>query len=54
MFKLFKIEVENQLGKMIKAIKSDRGSEYYDRSDELGEERPGPIAEYFVECGIVA
>jgi len=32
-FKTFKIEVELQLGKKIKAIKSDCGGEYYGRYD---------------------
>ena len=31
MFKAFKAEVENQLNKIIKAVKFDRGSEYYGR-----------------------
>ena len=31
MFKAFKAEVENQLNKRIKAVKFDRGSEYYGR-----------------------
>ncbi|RDX83656.1 hypothetical protein CR513_35401, partial [Mucuna pruriens] len=40
-FKSFKDEVELQLGKKIKAIKSNRGGEYYDRYDGSGEQRPG-------------
>ena len=28
MFKLYKTEVENQLGKTIKMVRSDRGGEY--------------------------
>ncbi|RDX90072.1 hypothetical protein CR513_28110, partial [Mucuna pruriens] len=32
-FKSFKVEVELQLGKKMKAIKSDCGSEYHDRYD---------------------
>ncbi|KAI3445119.1 hypothetical protein Pfo_001784, partial [Paulownia fortunei] len=39
-FKAFKAEVENQLGKRIKAVKSDRGGEYYGRYDGSGEQRP--------------
>jgi len=31
MFKIYKAEVENQLNRKIKVIRSDRGSEYYDR-----------------------
>ena len=51
-FKIFKVEVENQLGKKIKAVKSDRGGEYYGRYDGSGEQRPGPFAKYLSECGI--
>ena len=36
MFKAFKAKVELQLGKPIKAVKSDRGGEYYGRYDETG------------------
>ena len=43
-FKTFKAEVELQLGKKIKAIKSDRGGEYYDRYAGSGEQRPRPFA----------
>jgi transposase InsO family protein len=38
-FKSFKSEVELQLNKKIKGVRSDRGGEYYDRSDGLGEQR---------------
>ncbi|XP_028079583.1 uncharacterized protein LOC114281329 [Camellia sinensis] len=31
MFKLYKAEVENQLGRRIKSVRSDRGGEYYGR-----------------------
>ncbi|GJU76314.1 retrotransposon protein, putative, ty1-copia subclass, partial [Tanacetum coccineum] len=34
-FKVFKNEVENQLGKTIKAIRSDRGGEYISQSERL-------------------
>jgi len=30
-FKVFKAEVENQCGKQIKIVRSDRGGEYYDK-----------------------
>ena len=43
-FKNFKDEVENQLSKKIKAVKFDRGSEYYGRYDGSGEQRPGRFA----------
>ena len=43
-FKAFKAEVENQLAKKIKDIKSNRGSEYYGRYDGFGEQCPWPFA----------
>jgi len=52
-FKNYKAEVENQLGKRIKSIRSDRGGEYYGRYDGSGEQRPGPFAKFLKECGIV-
>ncbi|RDX66378.1 hypothetical protein CR513_54853, partial [Mucuna pruriens] len=52
-FKSFKAEVELQLGKKIKAVKSDRGGEYYGKYDGSGEQRPGPFALFLRECGIV-
>ena len=52
-FKNFKAEVENQLSKKIKAIRSDHGGEYYGRYDGSGEQRPRPFAKYLMECGIV-
>ena len=52
-FKVFKTEVELQLGEKIKAVRSDRGGEYYGRYDGSGEQRPGPFARYLEECGIV-
>ena len=53
MFKSFKAEVELQLGKKIKAVKSDRGGEYYGRYDGSGEQRLGPFSIFLKECGIV-
>ena len=53
MFKTSKVEVENQLNKRIKSVKSDRGGEYYGRYDSLGEQRLGPFAKYLEERGIV-
>lgn len=35
-FKDFKTEVEKQLGKPIKSVRSDRGGEYYGRHTEMG------------------
>ncbi|KAJ9541594.1 hypothetical protein OSB04_028100 [Centaurea solstitialis] len=39
-FKDFKAKVELQLSKKIKAVRSDRGGEYYGRYDGSGEQRP--------------
>ena len=36
MFKIYKAKVKNQLNRKIKAVRSDRGCEYYDRYDGLG------------------
>lgn len=52
-FKSYKLEVENQLGKKIKSVRSDRGGEYYGRYDGSGEQRPGPFALFLQESGIV-
>ena len=52
-FKIFKREVEKQLEKKIKIVRSDRGGEYYGRYTDLGQ-RPGPFAEYLKDKGIVA
>ena len=51
--KIFKAKVENQLGKKIKVVKSDRGGEYYNRYDGSGEQRPWPFAKFLEESGIV-
>ena len=53
MFKSFKVEVENQLNKMIKNVIYDRGGEYYRKYDDSGEQSPGPFAIFLEECGIV-
>ena len=42
MFKIYKAEVENQLGRKIKALRSDRGGEY-----------EFPFKEFCVENGII-
>jgi hypothetical protein len=52
-FKSFRAEVELQLNKRIKSVRSDRGGEYYGRCDNSGEQRPGPFAKYLEECGII-
>ncbi|XP_057481134.1 uncharacterized protein LOC130768153 [Actinidia eriantha] len=52
-FKVFKAEVENQCGKHIKIVRSDRGGEYYGRYTESGQ-APGSFAKFLQEHGIVA
>ena len=52
-FKAFKANVELQLGKLIKVVKSDRGGEYYGRYDEI-RQNPGPFTKFLLECGIDA
>jgi hypothetical protein len=52
-FKSIKSEVELQLKKRIKSVRSDRGGEYYDRFDGSGEQRPGPFAKFLKDNGIV-
>ncbi|RVW47261.1 Retrovirus-related Pol polyprotein from transposon TNT 1-94 [Vitis vinifera] len=42
-----------ELGKLIKAIKSNRGGDYYGRYDETGR-NPGPFTKFLLECGIDA
>ena len=51
MFKSFKAKVELQLNRHIKAIRSDRGGEYYGRYDGSGEQRRGPFAQFIDEIG---
>ena len=46
-------EVERQLGKKVKIIRSDRGGEFYGRYDESGQ-HPGPFAKLLESLGIVA
>ena len=52
-FKTFKVEVEDQLNKRIKSVRSDHSDEYYDRYDGSGEQRPRPFTRCLEECGIV-
>ena len=47
------LEVENELGKKIKTIKSDYEGEYYGKYDGSSEQRLRPFARYLHECGIV-
>ena len=52
-FKAFKVKMELQFGKLIKAVKSDRGGEYYGRYDEI-KQNLGPFAKFLLECSIDA
>ena len=52
-FKIFKAEVENQINKKIKGVRSDRGGEFYGRNDASGEQCPGSFARYLEQSGIV-
>ena len=36
-------EVERQLDKKVKVVRSDRGDEYYERYNEIGQ-NPGPFS----------
>ncbi|XP_051146378.1 uncharacterized protein LOC127261974 [Andrographis paniculata] len=44
------VEVELQLGKTIKAIRSNRVGEYYGRFDGSGEQHPRPFGIFLKEC----
>ncbi|RVX18946.1 Retrovirus-related Pol polyprotein from transposon TNT 1-94 [Vitis vinifera] len=52
-FEMFITEVERQLDKKIKIVRSDRGGEYYGRYDESGQ-NPGPFAKFLEKRGIRA
>ena len=52
-FKNFKTEVENQLDKKTKAVRSDCGGEYYDRYDRSDEQNPRHFLKFLEECGTV-
>ena len=52
-FKIYKTEVEKQLERRIKVVRSDRGGEYYGRYTEHGR-NPGPFALYLQGEGIMA
>ena len=53
MFKNFKAEVENQLSKKIKSVRSDHSGECYGKYDGSGEQHPGLLAKFLDECGII-
>lgn len=49
----YKAEVENELDRKIKVVRSNCCGEYYGKCDELGEQSSRPFASYLEECGIV-
>ena len=53
MFKVFRTEVEKQLGKVIKIVRSDQGGEYYGKHSDAGQQK-GLFARYLQDNGIVA
>ena len=52
-FEMFIIEVERQLDKKIKIVRSNRGDEYYGKYDESGQ-NPSPFAKFLEKRGIHA
>ena len=52
-FKNYKAEVENQINKRIKSVRSYLGGEYYGRYDRSGKQLPGLFAKFLEECDIV-
>ena len=52
-FKIFRTEVEKQLGKVRKVVRSNRGGEYYGKHGDAGHLK-GPFAKYLEDSGIVA
>ncbi|RVW71665.1 Retrovirus-related Pol polyprotein from transposon TNT 1-94 [Vitis vinifera] len=52
-FKIYKAEVENQLNRRIKSVRSDRGGEYYGRFTESGQHLSA-FALFLREHGIIA
>ena len=53
MFKVFRSDVEKQLGKVIKIVRSDRGGEYYGKHGDVGQQNE-LFARYLQDNGIVA
>lgn len=51
-FKIFKIEVEKQLGKANKIVRFDCGGEYYGKHGVSGQIK-GMFAKYLEDCGII-
>ena len=52
-FKIFRTEVEKQLGKVIKVVRFDGGGEYYGKHGDAGQLK-GPFSKYLEDSGIVA
>ncbi|RVX15039.1 Retrovirus-related Pol polyprotein from transposon TNT 1-94 [Vitis vinifera] len=50
---ILRTEVEKQLGKVIKIVRSDRGGEYYGKHGDAGQQK-GLFARYLQDNGIVA
>ena len=50
--KIFKVEVENQLNKRIKSVRSNHDGEFYGRNDRSSEQCPGSFAQYLEYSGI--
>ena len=50
---MFINEVERQLYRKVKVVRSDRGGEYYGRYNETGQ-CPGPFAKFLEKRGICA
>ena len=53
MFKIYKVEVENQQNRKIKVVRSDRSDASYGRYDGSGR-CSGFFCQFLKECGIVA
>ena len=51
--KVYINEMERQLDRKVKIVRSDRGGEYYGRYDESGQ-HPGPFAKFIEKRGICA
>ena len=52
-YKVFLTEVEKQLGKVIKIVRSDRGGDYYGNHSDARQQK-GPFARYLQDNDIVA
>ena len=48
-----KLRINSTINKRIKAVRSDRGGEYYSRYDGFDEQRPGSFAKFLEKCGII-